>query len=224
MSTSTNGTATIEPTTEYEAAQKAEYTENTRKAIDASTWRRFASGAMVLLALSLVANAFLAHTYHVEVRVVQRTPHGLLFLGDNTFTDADIATQLGQWVEAVRSVPGDDLAIDQNVRRWEAMTADYDGEHARSDLMTDASHNNPKIERKTFTRTIDGFDALQQPKTNTWNLSWFEYTTKRSDGVAVPSFHRGVVTILGDANGKPILRLPTELDESGVTVIHDELH
>jgi len=49
------------------------------------------------------------------------------------------------------------------------------------DLKSELSANNPKIERKDYTRTVDpNVDALHQPGTNTWLLTWIEYVTKKN--------------------------------------------
>jgi type IV secretory pathway TrbF-like protein len=229
---SMNGAATALPSTAEanpdEAAQRAGYAENSRKAIDAATWRRVASGAIVLAFLALVAVAILANKYTHDVFVFERTPHGLVYNGqaseELTPSNFDIASQLGYWVRAKRDVPGDDLMVDRNVELLEATTADYGQDHALSDLKSELSANNPKIERKDYTRTVDpNVDALHQPGTNTWLLTWIEYVTKKNGTQEPPSLHHGEVVILPDA------RIPTDnehvdLDPAGVTVVRYELH
>jgi type IV secretory pathway TrbF-like protein len=227
-----NGSAVLAPPaiagTLEEAAQRADYAENGRKAIDAATWRRFASAAMVLAFLALVAVVILANRYTHDVFVFERTPHGLVHNGEAaeelTPTNFDIASQLGYWVRAKRDVPGDDLMVDRNVELLEATTADAGSDHALSDLKSELSANNPKIERRDYTRTVDpNVDALHQPGTNTWNLSWIEYLTPRNGGQPKLSLHHGYVVILPDP------RLPTDndhvnLNPAGVTVVQYELH
>jgi len=227
-----NGAATLAPPAAEpnadEVAQRAEYAENGRKAIDAATWRKFASAAMVLAFLALVGDAILANKYTHDVFVFERTPHGLVYNGqaaeELTSQNFDIASQLGYWVRAKRDVPGDDLMVDRNVELLEATTADVGQDHALSDLKSELSANNPKIERKDYTRSVDpNVDALHQPGTNTWNLSWIEYVTTKNGVQQTPTLHHGYVVILPDP------RLPTDnehvnLNPAGVTVVHYELH
>lgn len=229
MSTATNGKPTAEeaPVDGYVAAQRADYAENERKAIDARTWRRAFSGAGVALLLSLTGNVVLANRYTHDVFVYDRTPQGLVAAGpaaeELTPQQFDIQAQLGAWIRAYRDVPGDDKMVDRNIRLLEATTADFGADHALSDLKTWQSQNNPKLERKDFTRTVDPtVDALHQPGTDTWNLSWIEYVTNRNGTQQMPTLHHGVVVLL------PNPRLPVDnpgvnLNPAGVTVVHYEL-
>lgn len=227
MSTATNGKATAEPSEVGEAAQRAEYAANTHKAIDARNWRRAFSAAMVAVLLEGVGMIVLANRFMHDVFVYDRTPQGLVYGGpaaeELTPQQFDIQAQLGAWIRAYKDVPGDDKMVDRNIRLLEATTADFGADHALSDLKTWQSQNNPKFERKDFTRTVDPtVDALHQPGTDTWNLSWIEYVTNRNGTQPLPTLHHGVVVIL------PNPRLPTDnpavnLNPAGVTVVHYEL-
>jgi type IV secretory pathway TrbF-like protein len=229
--TTTNGKAPAEeevPAAAYEAAQRADYARNERKAIDAATWRKFASGSMVLTFLALVVCVVLANKYMHDVFVYSRGPHGLVYEGTAAeqikAEYSDKQQQLGKWIAAVRDVPGDDLQVDRNVEIWEATTADVGDDHALTDLKTDAVEHNPKIEKSDFTRTVDPeVSALLQPGTNTWNLEWMEYLTRKGSRTAALSLHHGTVVTLPDARIATNNKL-VNLNNAGVVVIKDELH
>ena len=211
-----------------EAAQRKDYTSTSRSGIDAATWRRFASGSLVVALLALVACVVLANKYQHDVFVYRATPGGLVYDGQATqelsASNYAIASQLGHWVQAYRNVPGDNAAVDSNVILLEASTADYGNDHALSDLKSWIRANNPKLERKDFTRNVrPDVDALHQPGTNTWNMTWIEDVTPKNGVEQPPTLHHGVMVIL------PEPRLPTDnehvnADPAGVTVVHYELH
>jgi type IV secretory pathway TrbF-like protein len=216
------------PEDAHEAAQRVDYVRKERASIDAATWRRFASGAMVLALLAVVVAAILANKYTHEVFVFRETKNGLSYAGQASQelspSNFAIGAQLGAWVRAYRNVPGDDATVDNNVILLEASTADYGQEHALSDLKAYLSANNPKVLRKDFTRTVRlNVDALHQPGANTWNVTWIEDVTKKNGVQQPPTIHTGALVILPD------LRLPTDqehvsADPAGVTVVHYEIH
>lgn len=215
-------------TVSAEAAQHADHMATAHKHIDAITWRRIASGALVATLLALVVCVVLANRYQHDVFVYRDTPRGLTYEGqaaeELTPSNFDIASQLGRWVQAYRSVPGDDAAVDANVLLLEASTADFANDHTLSDLKSWLRSNNPKLERKDFTRSIrPDVDALHQPGTNTWNMTWIEDVTLKNGVQQTPTIHHGVIVILPDP------RLPTDnehvnVNPAGVTVVHAELH
>jgi type IV secretory pathway TrbF-like protein len=213
---------------EDEAAQKADYTEKERKRIEAVSWRRFASAGTIANIILGIAVVVLAQRYQHDVFVFRETARGLSYAGqaseELTPSHFAIASQLGEYVRAYRDVPGDDLQVNRNVERLLIMTADAPPYHALSDLRAYfvKEENNPKILRKSFTRTVRlNVDALHDPGTNTWRMTWIEDTTK--NGNVTASLHEGALTIA------PEPRLPTDqqavnADPAGIVVVHDELH
>ena len=200
----------MEEAVAYEAAQRAEYAQKEHRNIDAATWRRFASGSMVVALVALIVAAILANKYEHDVFVFRETQNGLSYSGqaaqELTPSNFAIGAQLGAWVRAYRDVPGDDATVDNNVILLEASTADYGQDHALSDLKADLSANNPKALRKDFTRTVRlNVNALHQPGTNTWNMMWIEDVTRRN-GVQQPTddSHRRACHLTGPApaNGR----------------------
>ena len=211
-----------------DVAQRVEYAARVHNHIDAVTWRRFASGAGVLAFLALAVSVILANRYEHDVFVFRDTPGGLIYAGkaseELTPSNFDIASQLGKWVQAYRDVPSDDAAVDQNVLLLEDSTADIGDDHALSDMKSWMSTNNPKTEHASFTRNVrPDVDAMHQPGTNTWNMTWIEDTTLKNGGVQPPSIHHGVIVVLPDP------RLPTDNEQvnfnpAGVIVARYELH
>jgi type IV secretory pathway TrbF-like protein len=213
---------------EDEAAQKADYTEKERKRIEAVSWRRFASAGMIANIILAIAVVVLAQKYQHDVVVFRETPHGFSYAGqaseELTPSNFAIASQLGEFVRAYRDVPGDDLQVNRNVERLLIMTADSPPYHALSDMRAhfQQEENNPKVLRKDFTRTVRlNVDALHDPGTNTWRMTWIEDMTK--NGNVTTSIHEGALTIA------PQPRLPTDqqvasADPAGIVVVQDELH
>ena len=231
MSKSTNGSATVEPPTDpNEAAQRADYTETSRKRVEAVAWRRAFSGSAIVNILQAVGIITLASHYMHDVFVYRETPgQGISYVGqaaqELTPSNNSIAHALGEFVACRRNVPGDDAAVDSCVNMLEIMTADVAPFHAHSDLLADygKEENNPKFERKFFTRAVRRFDTdeIHTPGTNTWQIQWIEDTTK--DGKTTPSIHNGEITIA------PNPRLPTDqqavnADPTGVQVVQYDLH
>ncbi len=212
-----------------DAAQRADYSEQSRKRVDAVAWRRAFSGASIIAILLAISNIVQASKYHTDVMVFRETAQGISFAGqaaqELTPSNNAIASALGQFVACRRGVPGDDAQVDQCVTMLEMMTADAGPNHAHSDLLSDLSkeENNPKFERKTFTRSVRRFDTdeIHTPGTNTWQIQWIEDLTK--DGKTTASLHNGEITIA------PNPHLPTDqqavnADPAGVVVVQYDLH
>jgi type IV secretory pathway TrbF-like protein len=232
MSTSTNGATATAPASAIladEAAQRADYSERSRKRIEAVSWRRAFAGVSLLAVLLAISNIVLANKYQHDVFVFRETAQGISFAGqaaqELTPSNNAIASALGQFVACRRGVPGDDAQVDQCVTQLEVMTADVPPYHAHSDLINDLSkeENNPKFERKTFTRSVRRLDTdeIHTPGTNTWQIQWIEDLTK--DGKTTASLHNGEITIA------PNPRLPTDqqalnADPAGVVVVQYDLH
>jgi type IV secretory pathway TrbF-like protein len=234
MSTSTNGatTAVLTPgpaIDTVETAQRADYSENSRKRIEAVSWRRAFAGVSIIAILLAISNIVQASKYHTDVLVFRETAQGISFSGqaaqELTPSNNAIASALGQFVACRRGVPGDDAQVDQCVNMLEVMTADIAPYHAHSDLLSDLSkdENNPKFERKSFTRSVRRLDTdeIHTPGTNTWQIQWIEDLTK--DGKTTASLHNGEITIA------PNPHLPTDqqsvnADPAGVVVVQYDLH
>ncbi len=234
MSASANGAATTipplaaEPSAD-EVAQRADYSENSRKRIDAVAWRRAFAGVSIVAILLAISNIVQASKYHTDVLVFRETAQGISFAGqaaqELTPSNNAIASALGQFVACRRGVPGDDAQVDQCVNMLELMTGDAPPYHAHSDLLSDLSkdENNPKFERKSFTRSVRRLDTdeIHTPGTNTWQIQWIEDLTK--DGKTTASLHNGEITIA------PNPHIPTDqqsvnADPAGVVVVQYDLH
>jgi type IV secretory pathway TrbF-like protein len=232
LSTS-NGTATaVKPEAAFapdESAQRADYSEQSRKRVDAIAWRRAFAGVSIVAILLAISNIVQASKYHTDVLVFRETTQGISFAGqaaqELTPSNNAIASALGQFVACRRGVPGDDAQVDQCVNMLEMMTGDSGPYHAHSDLLSDLSkdENNPKFERKTFTRSVRRLDTdeIHTPGTNTWQIQWIEDLTK--DGKTTASLHNGEITIA------PNPHIPTDqqsvnADPAGVVVVQYDLH
>lgn len=236
MSAPTNGTATASPeaadaTPVDEFAQRAEYAENARKAIDARSWRRAFVAAMLALCLSLVANNALSWIARQPVvKVVRETPRGYSYDGvasdELTVSNNAIAGDLVRWVTAMKSVPGTDAEADKNWTHVQAMTANNppDNALANATKFLSAEETGPKYLRTKLTRSIPdaGADALHDPGTNRWHLTWLEEEIPKN-GTARTTLHHGVVDIA------PEPHIPTDeeallIDPSGTVVVNYDLH
>jgi len=180
-----------EPSREERHAQREEYAAKALGHIDAVTWRRFASAAGVLAFLSLVVAVILANRYQHDVFVFRDTPGGLIYAGqaseELTPSNFEIASELGKWIQAYRDVPSDKSAVTTNIDLLEDATADVGDDHALSDMKSWMSQNNPLVEHAEFTRMVrPDVDAMHQPGTNTWNMTWIEDTTLKNGDMQAP--------------------------------------
>jgi type IV secretory pathway TrbF-like protein len=209
--------------------QRADYTENARKRIEAVSWRRAFAGVSIVAILLAISNIVQASKYHTDVLVFRETPHGISYAGqaaqELTPSNNATASALGEFVACRRGVPGDDAAVDTCVNMLEITTADQAPFHAHSDLLADLAkeENNPKFQRKQFTRAVRRLDTVEThiPNTNSWQIQWIEDTTR--DGKVTSSLHNGEITIA------PNPRLPTDqqsvnADPSGIVVVEYDLH
>lgn len=162
--------------------------------LSARAWRRIAFASLALagvMALSLTVVALQKRTF---VHVVEVDPQGRVLSvraadGRWTPTQAEIASQLGQFVRLVRSLPTDGVVLRDNwVQAYHFLTP-----QAAAQLTEIARSDDPFLSLGRVGRTVAVRSILARSD-HAWEVSWVERSTNET-GTSDPQIYTGVFSV-----------------------------